>query len=204
MFNVNLLVIVTLKITGLKGARLAVFAQHIYDSLNANPNFPSIYPGLPLLLREIGLLNTAVTNQRKGNTASTQAVKDAEALVKRILKVLAAVVEYVSNNNATVALSSGFSIKTHTPKTLNDFSAVHGLLMGTVNVKSRGTKDASYIFEYTTTPLNATSWVTSATIKQVKHTITGLTPGVMYYFRVIVVTRTGAQPASTAINLMVV
>src|ERR1035437_3807177 len=109
MFNVNLLVIVTLKVTGLKGARLAVFAQHIYDSLNLNTNFPSIYPGLPLLLRDIAALNTAVTNQRKGNTASTQAVKDAEALVKRILKVLAAVVEYVSNNNATVALSSGFS-----------------------------------------------------------------------------------------------
>ncbi|MHB8261306.1 MAG: fibronectin type III domain-containing protein [Bacteroidia bacterium] len=200
----SLNVIVVLKINALKGSRLSTFAQHIYDSLNANPNFPGIYPGIGILQRVITALNTAIAGQRKGDKATTQAVKDAEKQVRRVLKVLAAVVEYISDNNATVALTSGFSLRTHTPKTQNDFSAVHGLLAGEVDVKSKAFTDGSYIFQYTTTPLNATSWQTASTKKQVKHTITGLTPGVMYWFRVIVVTRTGQQPPSTPVNLMVV
>ncbi len=200
----TLKVVVVLKIAGLRGSRLAVFAGHILTSLTGNTNFTGIYPGLTVLSAAITALNTAVTNQIKGVKSTTTAVRDAETQVRRVLKVMAAVVEYISNNNQTIALSSGFSIKSHTPKTVNDFNALHGLLTGSVNVKSKAFIDGSYIFQYTTTPLVPASWVTSATLKQVKHTITGLTPGVMYYFRVIVITRTGQQAPSTPINLMVV
>ena len=195
---------VVCKITGLRGSMLAVYGGHIYTSVNTNTNFAGIFPAPVVLNNANTALNLAVSNQIKGNKTTTDAVKQAEAQVRRVLKVLAANVEYISNNNSVIALSSGFSIKNHTAATRNDFSAVHGLLSGTVNVKSKAAIDGSYIFQYTTTPLVAASWATATTIRQVKHTITGLTVGTMYYFRVIVVTRAGEQPPSTPINLMVV
>jgi hypothetical protein len=200
----TLIVQVVCNLKGLRGAMLAAYAGHIYTSLNGNTNFTGIFPAPSVLNSAITALNLAVSNQVKGVKTTTDAVKHAEALVKRILKVLAANVEYISNNNSVIALSSGFSIKSHTTKTLNDFNAIHGLLTGTVDVKSKAFTDGSYIFQYTQTPLNEASWVTSATSKQVKHTITGLTAGVMYWFRVSVVIKTGQQPPSTPINLMVV
>ncbi len=199
-----LIVQVVCKIKGLRGAMLAAYSGHIYTSINGNTNFTGIFPAISVLNSANTALNTAVGAQVKGIKTTTDAVKQSEALVKRILKVLAANVEYTSNNNSVIALSSGFSIKNTTARTTNDFSAVHGLLSGSIDVKSKAAIDGSYIFQYTTTPLVPASWVTSTTSKQVKHTIPGLTVGVMYYFRVIVVTRLGEQPPSTPINLMVV
>ena len=197
-------VTVVCKLGGLRGSMLAVYGGHIYTSINGNTSFMGIFPATSVLNSANTALNLAVSNQVKGIKSTTDAVKQAETQVRRVLKVLAANVEYISNNNSVIALSSGFSIKTYSAKTVNDFSAVHGLLSGSVNVKSKAAVDGSYIFQYTTTPLVAASWVTAATLKQVKHTIHGLTVGVMYYFRVIVITRVGEQPPSTPINLMVV
>ena|ERR1035437_4310305 len=197
-------VTVVLNIKNLAGSRISTFGSHILTSITGNANFGTPYPGLRFLSTGITNVNNAITAQVKGNKASTQAVKDAEYQLKRILKIFAAYVEWISNDNATIALSSGFSLRQATTRTVASFTAIHGLNIGEVDVKSKASKDASYIFQYTTTPLVSASWVTSATIKQVKHTISGLTPGVMYWFRVAVVTKAGQQPWSNAVNIMVV
>ena len=49
----------------------------------------------------------------------------------------------------------------------------------------------------------ASSWVTAAITKQAKHTITGLTTGTNYSFRVALVIKTGQQPFSNAVALLV-
>ena len=200
----NSKVTVILNLRNVQGTRIAGFGTQIDTAMTGNANFTSIYPGLAILSSAITTLNNAVTHQVKGNKATTQAVKDAEYQLKRVLKILAAYVEWICNDNVTVALSSGFSVKHVTPKTVLPISAIHGLMIGEVDLKCKATPNASYIFQYTTTPLNAASWVTAATLKQVKHTVPGLTPGVMYWFRVAVVTKAGQQPFSIPVNLMVV
>jgi hypothetical protein len=195
---------VVLDVKNLEGTRIGTYGTHIYTCLNGNPNFPGISPALSTLQNLVTALNTAVAAQVKGVKSTTQAVRTAEYNLKRLLKFYAAYVEYYSNDDAVKALSSGFSLRQHATHTPAVFSAVHGLQIGSVDLKSKATKGASYIFQFTTTPLVASSWVTSATLKQVKHTIPGLTVGTMYYFRVAVVTKAGQQPFCNPINLMVV
>jgi hypothetical protein len=188
----------------LTGIRIGIFANHILNCLNGNANFSGINPTLLVFQTLINNLTNAVNAQVKGIIASTEAVKMAEYQLKRLLKFYAAYVEYFCNDNATVALTSGFTLNDVASHAALVFSAVHGKQIGEVDVKSKASKGASYIFQYTTTPLIASSWITAATMKQCKHTISGLTVGTMYYFRVAVVTKTGQEPFCTPVNLMVV
>ena len=195
---------VVLDTKNLKGLRIGTYGSHIYSCLNGNANFSGILPALVTLQNLITTLNNAAAVQIKGDKTTTKAVQVAEYNLKRLLKFYAAYVEYYCNDNAVVALTSGFSLRQHASLTTLVFSAVHGVQIGEVDLKSKGSKGASYIFQYTTTPLVASSWITSSTQKQVKHTVTGLTVGTMYYFRVAVVTKAGQQPFCTPVNLMVV
>ncbi len=197
-------VYITINARNLKGVRIGAFASHIYNSLNGNVNFTGINPVLSVLQNLIDVLNNAIAVQIKGDKASTEAVRKAEYNVKRLLKFYAAYVEYFCNDNPVVALTSGFSLRAPSSRSTLEFTVVHGLQAGEVDVKSKATLNASYIFQFTTTPLVESSWVTSVIKKQCKHTIANLTVGTMYYFRVAVVTKDGQQPFCNPINLMVV
>src|SRR5208283_5097102 len=141
---------VVLDVKNLEGTRIGTYGTHIYTCLNGNPNFPGIVPSLLTLQNLITALNNAVTLQVKGNKVTTKAVKQAEYNLKRLLKFYAAYVEYYSNDDAVKALSSGFSLRQHTTHTPAVFTAVHGLQIGSVDLKSKASKGASYIFQYTT------------------------------------------------------
>jgi Fibronectin type III domain len=192
---------VVLHLTLISAQQLALFAAHILTSMTGNANFTTPFPPLLALQTAINNLNTAITNQVKGNKASTQAVKTAVYQLKRVLRAMCAYVEYTSNDNATIALSSGFSLAATHVRSTPPFSIRHNGNVGEMDARSKATAGASYIWQYTTTPLVLASWVTAATTTKARHTITGLTPGVMYYFRVTVVTKDGQQPASNAINI---
>lgn len=195
---------VVLKIAKLSGAQIVVFANHILSLMTGNANFTSPFPALSILSTAINNLNAALTAQQKGNKASTQNVRNAKYQVQRVLKAMAAYVEFTCNDNASVALTSGFSLSTHTNNTKAPLTPIHGINSGQIDLRAKAVADAgSYIYQYTQTPLAPASWITAATVKQAKHSITGLTPGVMYYFRVAVVTKTGQQPWSNAVNIMV-
>ena len=192
---------VVLHLTLISASQLALFAAHILTSMTGNVNFTTPFPPLLALQTAINNLNIAIAAQVRGNKASTQAVKTAVYQLKRVLRALCAYVEYTSNDNATVALTSGFSLASTRVNNSAPFSIRHNGAVGEMDVRSKASRDASYIWQYTTTPLVASSWVTAATTTKSKHTITGLTPGVMYWFRVSVVTKDGQQPASNAINI---
>ena len=195
---------VVLLIAKLSAAQMVVFANHILSAMTGNANFTTPFPALSLLITAINNLNTALSVQQKGNKLSTENVKKARYQLQRVLKAMAAYVEFTSNDVVSVALSSGFSLSSHTANTKAPLTAIHGIHSGEIDLRAKAAKGVgSYIFEYTQTPLNAASWVTAATTKQAKHTVAGLTPGIMYWFRVAQVTKAGQQPFSNAVNIMV-
>ena len=101
--------------------------------------------------------------------------------------------QYISNDDATIALTSGFSLAQTASHSTPPFVINHNGNLGEINTKAKAAKGASYIWQYSQTPLNAASWITDANTTQAKHTITGLTPGVMYWFRVALVADFGDQ-----------
>jgi hypothetical protein len=195
---------VVLLIARLSGSQLAVFAAHILLSMTGNANFITPFPTLVLLQTAINNLNAALNAQQKGNKLSTQKVKDARYQLQRLLRAMAAYVEFTSNDVVAVALSSGFSTSTHTTGSRAPLTAIHSMYSGQIDLRAKGVAGAgSYLFQFTQTPLNEASWTTATIIKQVKHSVPGLTPGVMYWFRVVAVTKDGQQPFSNAVNIMV-
>jgi hypothetical protein len=195
-------VVVVLNIAKLSAEQKVTFAIHVQSSMSGNANFTSPFPALSLLGTAITAANTAIGAQVPGNKSSTKNVKDKVYQLVRVLKAMAAYVEFTSNDNAMIALTSGFPVKGHTAITRGDITAKHGVNSGQVNLIAKAQRGASYVWQYTATPSNPASWVTAAITKQSKHSITGLTPGTNYSFRVALVTKLGQQPFCNAVSLL--
>ena len=127
--------------------------------------------------------------------------------LKLLLKSLVSYVEGIANadpvNAVEIAQSSGIPEKkaaVHTPKT---FSAKLGKVKGSVMLNTKAVKGGVYIYQMTTDPNNAASWVTLVSDKVVKFTKSGLTSGVRYYFRVAVVSRSVQGDWSHELDLVV-
>ncbi len=197
------LVRISLAFKRLSAVLLAVFGQAVYTAVNGNTSFPAPYPALLLLQNAVNDLISKIALQQPGNKASTSAVKDAVVELNRILKALAGYVEFESNRNQTMALTSGFSILLGRMAKATVFTALQGLQSGSVDVNSPvGGK--SYIWGYTTDPVGSTAWLVAATTTQAYYTINGLAPGTKYWFRVALVTPDGQQDWSTPIMVHVV
>jgi len=195
-------IVVTLKLTKLSAEQKVTFATHVQSNMTSNTNFTSPFPALSVLGTAITAANTAIASQVPGNKSSTKNVKDKVYQLVRVLKAMAAYVEFTSNDNATIALTSGFFVKGHTTPTKGDITVKHGVNSGEIDLVAKAQRGASYVWQYTSTPSVSTSWVTAAITKQAKHSITGLTPATNYSFRVALVTKSGQQPFCNVVVLL--
>ena len=187
----------------LNAALAAVFGQSILTAMTNNVNFTNPFIPLSALQVAITALIHAIAAQHPGDKASTSAVKAAKYELNRVLKPLAAYVEYISNTDETVALGSGFSLKRIKFPQLHAFIAVQGLQSGSVDVNSP-TGGNSYIWEYTPEPIVEANWSVAAITTQANFTINGLNPGIKYWFRVALITSKGQQPWSNPVIVHVV
>ena len=197
------LVRIALGFKGLNGATLSTFADTIYNSCNGNTNFTGIAGYVGSLNTQNATLKAAVIAEKPGDKASTSAKHDAERAVKRELRIIAATVEYEANNNETIALSSGFSLKAKKTTIVKGFSVKQGLYSGTVDAENVSGGIAN-IFEYTTDPIGSSTWIQAKVTTQSKTTITGLTPAIKYWFRGAQVSKDGQQPWSDPFFVLVV
>ena len=194
---------VTLKMRGFSPTMKLNLANHIYNSVNGNTNFTALYPTPAMLLTAITTYSAALTNQQKGNKTSTSAMRDAMHKLSRTLKAMAAGVEFLSNDNETIALSSGFSVKVQGVKTSSLLSVHYGKVSGSVNLKTQKTKGASYKWQYSLDPITATSWQDAGDSTLVNHPLTGLTYGKLHWFRVAVVKGNTVSDYGDPVSLMV-
>ncbi|HEX7412541.1 MAG TPA: hypothetical protein VF411_00755, partial [Bacteroidia bacterium] len=162
-------------------------ANHNYTHLNGNANFATLFPTAATLFTFLGVFSTALTNQVKGNKASTAAVKKAMHNVTRTLKAQAACVEYLSNDDENIALTSGFSIKVTGARVSGSLKVAHSAISGDMDLKVKKVLNAAYKFQYSEDPITATSWQDAGEGTLVKLTVHNLTPGKLYWFRVAVI-----------------
>jgi hypothetical protein len=174
---------------GLSDTDLAIFSQNIYAYINGNVNFSS----LGAWLMQLGVANTNLNNailaQKPGDKTSTSLLHAAANEAKRILRALAANVEFVSNNDEAIALSSGYGLKKPGVRDAKTFNAKQGITTGTVDLEINSYGTAAYMWEMSVDPIATWSQI-EITVKS-KTTVTGLVAGTKYWFRVAVITSKG-------------
>lgn len=170
----------------LSSKELVKHAKVVSGNISTVSAFTSLNVFITQLQSSINALDAANTAQKSGDKSTTSAVKEATAELKRILRKLAADVEFISADNETVALSSGFGVKKQPVKSARSFKAVQGEVSGTVNLELNSFGRAAYQWEMSEESAGVFNFV-SVTL-QSKTTITGLTPGTKYWFRVAVIT----------------
>jgi hypothetical protein len=196
---------VVLNTRGLSMPEFAVYGQSIATALGKSSNFSNLYPKLATLQSAVDDLDAAIAAAHNGDKASTAAMHAAEAELNRVLKALAAHVEYESDNSETVALSSGFSLRQPNQPAAHGFEVMYGLHSGTVDMKSPHQKNASYIWQYAADPIiKEADWQIAGITTQAGFTVKNLAAGNKYWFRVATVNKEGQQPFSDPIMLLVV
>ncbi len=170
-------------------ADLVIYSQNIHTSTSGSTVFSSTSAVLSNLLTANTNLNVALLAQKPGDKVTTSNLRAASKEVKRLLRLLAANVEFISNNNEATALSSGFSIKKPIVRDAKTFNAKQGKMSGTVDLEINSYGTAAYVWEMSTDPIG--TWTQLEITVKSKTTVTALTTGTKYWFRVAVITSSG-------------
>jgi len=176
-------------------------ARQIAASITGNASFPTPSPTLVLVTTAIDEAETAGAEaQQARQTAkektSVQNQKE-DALVKIITK-LAAYVESVAGDDEQIILSAGMDTRERGTVSTETATQPHALFVsagdhdGELDLswdKVAGAK--SYVIEKSGDPPTATGWTHSGVSTKSTFTVSGLTSGTRYWFRVAAVNTNG-------------
>ncbi len=176
-------------------------ARQIVASITGNSSFPTPSPALVLVTTAIDEAETAGAEaQQARQTAkektSVQNQKE-DALVKIITK-LAAYVESVAGDDEQIILSAGMDTRergivstesTTQPLALSVSAGDHDGELDLSWDKVAGAK--SYVIEKSGDPPTATGWIHAGVSTKSTFTVSGLTSGTRYWFRVAAVNTNG-------------
>ncbi|ANI88698.1 hypothetical protein A9P82_04990 [Arachidicoccus ginsenosidimutans] len=173
---------------------LAVQAQHIVDSLTDNAAFPTPAPALADVQSALTDYETALAQAATGGKQLTAVKNQKRETLETLLSQLGLYVQLHSNNDAAVALSSGFTLaKTPAPVGMlsksENLKAVPGITGEILLSVYAVPHAAGYIWQYKLA--GADAWMEIHTTKA-KTAVEGLTSGQQYSFRV---TALGTNPA---------
>jgi hypothetical protein len=184
---------VKLNLRGLTALEKVALARQVVAALTGNANFENPNPALATvtaIANSVEQLNATAQAKRMEAKAATADAAEGEATLARTLSQLASYVESVSGGNETLIMSAGMGVRA--PQGASTaLPAPTGLLAtagahdGQLKAQWDRVKGArSYVVQQSPDPPTATSWTSSATVVKTKATITGLTPGQKYWFRV--------------------
>lgn len=169
-------------LAGLDASALLIFARTILQALTNNSNFTNPYPTLGDLSEAIDALDRALTSSNKSKVL----INEAAAELQSVLLTLKAYVQRESKGDEAVAISSGFALaastNSHQPQT---FQVKQNSLSGTVDLECpfAGNK-AAYVWEVTPDPINSNAWKQFKISNSTSTSLSGLTAGTKYWFRV--------------------
>jgi hypothetical protein len=185
--------------------QLIYFAKHVIASMTNNPHFSSPSPSLASMSTNIQNLEAAVAAAKYGPPTATEDMHAKKKVLYDAMKQMGAYVEGIANldppNAAAIATSAGVGLKNDPKPRASGFRLTLTGVPGQVKLYALSVKAASYKWEYTLTPADASSWISLDT-NVAKLLITGLTSGQRYSFRVAAVLKT-LQPWSQVISTLV-
>ena len=185
------MVIIKIGVSGLSDGGLMTKAGVIEMGMTGNPNFPTPNPPLSDLTNAKNAFAVAITAAAKGGTELT-ADKNAKRLVLMdVIRNLSYYVQETSGGDEQIILSSGFEVRKtpepigHLPEPQNLSAKVAGI-PGMIDLNWRAIYGAgSYVIEINSgDPNDPNGWSIVTSVKKSKATISGLTTGTVYWFRV--------------------
>jgi hypothetical protein len=199
--------VVVLKFSKLPIPQKIAKARSIVLALTGNANFISPTPALTVITTLINDLETAYLAAQNGGTNDTANMHTKEFLLESSLKLLLAYIESIANTNLltaeTVALSSGFDLKSPTVRGAKGFSVKPTGNPGEVKLSTNRTGRASVLWQMSKDPLDALGWSIIGHTSLASFIKDGLISGVRYYFRVSSATKDGQDHWSDVINTIV-
>jgi hypothetical protein len=191
---------VRLNLRNLSTLEIIALARQIVKALTGNPEFPNPQPTLAVLDGGIGELETAYSNLQaaRQEVATKLSIKDdKQAAILALLRQSAAFVESIAGDDETKILSAGMDVRSAAspsqpagaPGNLSGSQSDHE---GDIDLHWDTVKGAkSYEIQRSPDPPTPTSWEHAAVSVKSSATISGLTSGTRYWFRVRAVTSGG-------------
>lgn len=180
-----------LGIEGLDPSGIEVFAGTIETSLTGNAALPNSASYVPML----SAAKLALHNAIHATHPDPLTIKGAQQYMVKVLHLVMASVELECDNDEVKAASSGFSIKQPGLPKAKVFNANQGSLSGTVDLQSPyAGPHAAYVWEMVADPINANTWQQIKITNNTGCTMSGLTPGNKYWFRVKAIVQDTEQP----------
>ncbi|MCD6067652.1 MAG: hypothetical protein K0S33_2478 [Bacteroidetes bacterium] len=178
-------------------------AKRVMNAILTNSNvFTSPGTAVSDLATATTNLENAWNNAEDGGKSLTAIMHDREKIFDAAMIHLAYYVELTANGDPEIIHLAGLDVRptpNHTGPA--SFEAKHGDGNGSINLKVKAVKGASYLWEYSVD--NAT-WVDAGGTKQSRTEINGLTPGSRYWFRYALIDKDGQQPWSEPLSIIVV
>jgi len=180
-------------------------AKLIVDSIAANTSkFTSPNPPLAIVNSAIADLEIAWKAAEDGGKTKTAIMHDKEAELMKLMFDVAAYVQNVANGNEAIIHLAALDVKKFSNPPQTEFSVERGENHGEVIVKTKALRGACYVWQYSPDPVSKASWIVYSQNMFSKVTITGLNPGFVYWFRVIIINNKGVHETNMPLSIMVV
>jgi hypothetical protein len=188
--------------------KFATYLIKLGQSMTGNVNYATPNPtGAALTAAGEGLAaaNAAAKNGGTVATAARDAKRrDAEGLVDQLVTYVQVNVNANAGDPATanaIIVSSGLSVHKRTRPNKAQLAAYYGAVSSEVLLVALAVAhSAAYMWDFS---LDGKNWTSVPQTMKARTTISGLTPGQIYYFRFHAQTRKAIGPYSQVVSLMV-
>jgi hypothetical protein len=180
--------------------------HHVVESMNSEPIFKNCIPPLAEVTALLAELETAYRNSLGGGHEQTALLHEKADAVDIALSQLANFVEIVAKGKEAVILSAGMETRSKAARPQVQFSVTHGKKEGEAVLKTPAMRNGAYVWQKRAdqagTGAAAEVWEQVAITTLASLTLSGLTAGAKYQFRVAYVTAKGQGPWSDPVNLI--
>ena len=175
-------------------------ARQIVTALTGNASFPNPNPPLATITAGVNDLDGAYTTTQSRKQGVKTAVADQttkEDALDQLISQCGSYVESVAGNDETLIMSAGMDTRapasaSTVPDTPSAQVATIGDRDGELDLSWDTVPGArSYVIQQSPDPPGATTWTHAGTSTKSSTTITGLTPGTRYWFRVAAIGASG-------------
>jgi len=189
-----------------KVKEVITFAQSVATSMASNPSFPSPPSPIATFQADVAALATAESVALLRGKGAAQERNAKLAVLKNDLDALRLYVQSVADaanpsDSEAIIVSAGMAVRKVTSHDKPVVAVKQGAVSGSVLLSAKAVaKRAAYSLDYGT---DQKTWTPIPQTLQSRTSVSGLTAGTVYYFRVQGLTRSGAEDWSLPTALLV-